>query len=106
MQARAHHTVLRHVEVSCFYEDALEDMRFLFVTLVEKTNWEEERTQSNIKSMTPEFYVKNPIWKKNPRVACKSTILSERLHEKKREPHSRSVLTMAHTILITTHLLL
>jgi len=59
--------------------------------------------KSNAQSNKSEVYVKNSRQKKNYVVACKYTIFSEGLQEKKREPHSRSIFTMTYTTFCSTH---
>ena len=76
--------------------------------VLRKANWEEERTQIKIYDKRHQNFMWKIQIEKNPRNHNRFTILSERLQEKKREPHSRSIFTMAytHVTLITAHFLL
>jgi len=66
------------------------------VIFVGEMNWRRRKNTNQILITHQNFTWKIQIGK-NHVTARKSAILSERLHEKKREPHNRSVFTMTYT---------
>ena len=65
------------------------------VNVVEKRIGKKKKHRSNTQSKIPEFYVKNPNWKKSRSLTQIHYIIREITREK-RESHSGSVFTMTY----------